>query len=287
MNTKLSLNDISLIPTDVSDVDTEICDPYDENGNLPLFIAPIGGMINLSNIDRLEKSKVYPILPKDMPLRDRIDSLQKGKWVSFSLDDIDGLLQSISDESLCKIYIDTSNGHSKKILEIISTIKKSLPNSEIMAGSIFNPSSYDIYARAGVDYVRVGIGSDLDMIDLVNSGIYYPMASLIQECSQKRSTLLTHSRDYYKSIPKIVADGEINTFGDICKCLALGADYVMIEKYIVEYRLDRCTPTIDYTLEEFHKLVTDYIKVSMSYCGCSNLKEFIGRPRSIQLINSR
>jgi IMP dehydrogenase/GMP reductase len=52
-------------------------------------------------------------------------------------------------------------------------------------------------------------------------GVGYPMASLIQECYQTR-------KDYGYQKTLIVADGGMQTYSDIIKALALGADYVML-----------------------------------------------------------
>ena len=54
----------------------------------------------------------------------------------------------------------------------------------------------------------------------VQTGVGYPMASLISECYNKKKT------QKYKT--KIVADGGFKKYADIIKALALGADYVML-----------------------------------------------------------
>jgi len=52
------------------------------------------------------------------------------------------------------------------------------------------------------------------------TGVGYPMASLINECSKMK--LLMHNA------AGIVADGGFKSYSDIIKALALGADYVML-----------------------------------------------------------
>lgn len=329
MYLKLSLKDISLMPADLSDVvsRTEECNPYDEKGKLPIFVAPMNNIVNLSNFETFENEKLYVIVPITESMEDRIDSLTKGRWVAFSLKESEKLSEKLSPDGSYKICIDTANGHMKRLLEVVSSLKDSLPNSEIMTGNIANPSAYEHYARAGVDYIRLGIGAGSQCTTSVNTGIHYPLASLIQECSQRRSTILTHSNKSYRSIPKLVADGGISTFGDICKCLALGADYVMLGRMVVackesaakevnhpfssiageggykeyygmsteksqkERGRDNISTSegiesvikIDYTLKEFVTKAGDYIKSSMSYCGYFDLKNFIGKPRPIQI----
>lgn len=53
-----------------------------------------------------------------------------------------------------------------------------------------------------------------------NTGVGYPMASLIKECYKISTTL--------KKPAYIVADGGMQTYSDVIKALALGADYVML-----------------------------------------------------------
>jgi glutamate synthase domain-containing protein 2 len=53
-----------------------------------------------------------------------------------------------------------------------------------------------------------------------NTGVGYPMASLIKECYNESLAL--------KKPAKIVADGGMQTYSDIIKAIGLGADYVML-----------------------------------------------------------
>jgi len=58
------------------------------------------------------------------------------------------------------------------------------------------------------------------------SGIGYPMASLIYETAEVKKNFQKENPD--KKAPAIVADGGMKDYSDIIKALALGADYVMI-----------------------------------------------------------
>lgn len=64
----------------------------------------------------------------------------------------------------------------------------------------------------------------------VQTGIGYPMASLIENCKKIKRDLEIE-RKIYNMPPlntKIVADGGFKKYSDIIKALALGADYVML-----------------------------------------------------------
>jgi IMP dehydrogenase len=108
-----------------------------------------------------------------------------------------------------------------KLFETSKRIKEQFGDNKIlMIGNIANPKTYEKYCEIGVDYIRVGIGGGSACTTSANVSIHYPMASLINECSDI-------SKKYDKPT-KIIADGGFRNFSDIIKALALGADYVML-----------------------------------------------------------
>ncbi|NBV58820.1 MAG: GuaB3 family IMP dehydrogenase-related protein [Synechococcaceae bacterium WB4_2_0811] len=78
--------------------------------------------------------------------------------------------------------------------------------------------------RAGAAAVMVGIGPGAACTSRGVLGIGIPQATAVADCAAARNDFEKESGRY---VP-IVADGGIVTGGDICKCLACGADAVMI-----------------------------------------------------------
>jgi IMP dehydrogenase len=78
--------------------------------------------------------------------------------------------------------------------------------------------------RAGAAGVMVGIGPGAACTSRGVLGIGIPQATAVADCAAAREDYQQESGRY---VP-IVADGGIVTGGDICKCLACGADAVMI-----------------------------------------------------------
>jgi IMP dehydrogenase len=78
--------------------------------------------------------------------------------------------------------------------------------------------------RAGAAGVMVGIGPGAACTSRGVLGIGIPQATSVSDCAAARDEYFAESGRY---VP-IVADGGIVNGGDICKCLACGADAVMI-----------------------------------------------------------
>jgi IMP dehydrogenase len=78
--------------------------------------------------------------------------------------------------------------------------------------------------KAGAAAVLVGIGPGAACTSRGVLGVGIPQATAIADCAAARD-------DYYQETGKyvpIIADGGLITGGDICKCIACGADSVMI-----------------------------------------------------------
>lgn len=78
--------------------------------------------------------------------------------------------------------------------------------------------------EAGAAGVMVGIGPGAACTSRGVLGVGIPQATAVADCAAARDEYAQHSGRY---VP-VVADGGIVTGGDICKCLACGADAVMI-----------------------------------------------------------
>jgi IMP dehydrogenase len=92
---------------------------------------------------------------------------------------------------------------------------------------IGNCVTYDVamqLMRAGAAGVLVGIGPGAACTSRGVLGVGIPQATAVADCAAARHDYLQESGRY---VP-IVADGGIVTGGDICKCIACGADAVMI-----------------------------------------------------------
>lgn len=229
--TGYSYRDLTIIPKCVSEINSRTeCDPRYSDNMLPIFTAPMTCVVNELNFNLWKNNGIIPILPRtSLPdWKDKVDFICSGSWVALGLEDFEKLISDPLDQNLFKfgkirILLDIANGHMSKILDLCKKIKSIYDKSiELMAGNIANPDTYADYCNAGIDYIRCSIGSGLGCLTTSNTGIHYPIASLIEKINEKKAILGV------KATTKIIADGGIRNYSDVIKALALGADYVMI-----------------------------------------------------------
>jgi IMP dehydrogenase len=116
------------------------------------------------------------------------------------------------------IAVDSAHGHSQRVMDAVRTIKRSLPNVEVLAGNVGSYEGARDVIALGADGIKVGIGPGSICTTRVVSGAGVPQITAIAECSRA-------TRD--AGVP-LVSDGGVKFSGDITKAVAAGADAVMI-----------------------------------------------------------
>jgi IMP dehydrogenase/GMP reductase len=210
MKMKLDWKDITIVPSKLSEINSRSEIDCKRNNKLPIFAAPMDTVID-KNSSKFFFKKINVCLPRDI---EDVNMFQ-----SLSLDSAEYLFNNGKLPN--KTLIDIANGNMIRIYNLSKTIKDSLGDKiELMIGNIANPETFEEYCKLGVDYVRCGIGGGSACLTAQNVGVFYPMASLILECSEISNK--------YGRKTKIIADGGFREYSDIIKALALGSDYVMI-----------------------------------------------------------
>lgn len=239
-----SINEFTIIPAVMSTVNSrKECNPYYEDGILPLFTAPMASTINEDNYKEYLKVGIKTVIPRNVPLEVRIKLLTE-TFVALSLDEFESFFgcPEYTFDYPTYVCVDIANGHMKRLIDSCTEVKRLHGDKvTIMTGNIAHPDTYYLYAKAGIDYVRCGIGSGNCCTTSANLGVHYPMGSLLRELGVRKRSVESNIKDpkynasyQYKSVPKIVADGGFNNFDQINKALALGADYVMLGKIIAK-----------------------------------------------------
>lgn len=201
-------------------------DIFDEKQMFPLFTAPMDTVIDHSNYKVFQENKIYGIIPRmSSGYHKDYYSTDYRTWYSYGLDDFKEIFldNHINLKPGEKSYalIDIANGHMDIVRDMVLEAKEKYGRSLVlMVGNCANPLTFLSLAQAGADFVRMGIGNGAGCLTTVQTGVGYPMASLIHETAkiQKERNITT----------KIVADGGFKKYADVIKALALGADYVML-----------------------------------------------------------
>ena len=249
---KYSYNDIAIVPAIKSNVEHRSeCNPYTgtlSNSTLPIFTAPMSTVVNEKNFSLFEDNNIIPILPRNFPLKTRIDYLKLGKWAAVGLQEFEDLF--VTNDWDMELYpdvnvlIDIANGHMSKLHKLIYDAKSKYKwnyRFKIMAGNVANPQTYYELAKAGCDFIRLSIGTGSGCTTSSNVSIHYSIASLIAETYEIKKKL-EHAGEL---TPLIIADGGIRNYSDVIKRLALGADYVMIGSLFAKL-VESAAPTFYY-----------------------------------------
>lgn len=225
---KFDFNDILICPSIQTSISSrEDIDIYYPDGNLPIITAPMDTVISSENEHFFTSNRIITCLPRG----------EKTKYngiESYSLRDIEKMFNSGELKKHSGYLIDVANGHINDLENITRIIKNKYGDDiYLMVGNVAHPNTYRILSNAGADSIRVGIGNGAGCLTTQQTGVGYPMASLIQECYQESCAL--------DKPAKIIADGGMKTYSDIIKALALGADFVMLGS-ILNRALESCAP---------------------------------------------
>jgi IMP dehydrogenase len=169
----------------------------------------IVGLITSKDILKMEQ---YPYASKDRKGRLLVGAAVgvKGDY----LERTEALLEAGADI----IVVDIAHGHSENAINTVHMIKKAFPDCELIAGNVATGEGSRDLINAGVDAVKVGVGSGSICITRVVTGSGVPQLTAVIDSVKV-------ARDY--GIP-IISDGGIRNSGDITKALAAGASSVMI-----------------------------------------------------------
>ena len=205
----------------------------------PIFASPMESVIDENNYKVFIENKITPVIPRTVQQRLDIDErlkLAEDTFVSFSLAETQELYTKNKFANLQNtiyICIDMAHGTLKSLYDICGCIKHAYGDKVvIMTGNVNNPDAYLYYADAGIDYLRLTIGTGSRCTTACAVGCFTGCATLIDEICNAKARW---EEDYpNKKSTKIIVDGGIDWYDKIQKSIALGADAVMIGKTFAE-----------------------------------------------------
>lgn len=171
-----------------------------------------GYCVGLITVKDIEKSQLNPHAAKDSQGRLRV-----GAAVSVGDDAIERAERLIA-AGVDLIVVDTAHGHSQRVLDAVTQVKKMSNAVRIMAGNIATAEGAKALIDAGADSIKVGIGPGSICTTRVVAGVGVPQLSAIMSAAEEASKA---------GIP-VIADGGIKLSGDMAKALAAGAHAVMV-----------------------------------------------------------
>ena len=126
--------------------------------------------------------------------------------------------EALIDAGCDVIIVDTAHGHSQRVLESVTRIKKLSNAVQIIAGNVATAGGTRALIDAGADAVKIGIGPGSICTTRIVAGVGVPQLSAIMDAYSVAS----------KADVPVIADGGIKFSGDLAKALAAGAETAMI-----------------------------------------------------------
>ncbi len=168
--------------------------------------------VGLITVKDIEKAERHPNACKDEQGRLRVGAATTVGDIGFARS------ERLIDAGVDLIVVDTAHGHSSRVLEAVTRIKRLSNNVQVLAGNIATGDGARALIDAGADAVKVGIGPGSICTTRIVAGVGVPQLTAIMDAADVASAA---------GIP-VIADGGIKFSGDLAKALAAGASCVMI-----------------------------------------------------------
>ncbi|MBU1250120.1 MAG: IMP dehydrogenase [Actinobacteria bacterium] len=180
---------------------------------LPL-VDDAGRLSGLITVKDFDKSEKYPNATKDTAGRLRV-----GAAIGF-FGDAWERAGALRDAGIDAIVVDTANGDSRGVLEIIARLKAdpAFAEVDVIGGNVATRTGAQALIDAGADAVKVGVGPGSICTTRVVAGVGVPQVTAVYEASLAARPA---------GVP-LIADGGLQYSGDIAKAIVAGADTVML-----------------------------------------------------------
>jgi IMP dehydrogenase len=177
-----------------------------------LVVDDKGYCTGLITVKDMEKSQLNPNAAKDSQGRLRVAAATSVGTDGFER------AERLIDAGVDMVVVDTAHGHSQRVLDAVSQIKKLSNSVRIVAGNVATAEGTQALIDAGADAVKVGIGPGSICTTRIVAGVGVPQLSAIISAVEAANKA---------GIP-VIADGGIKYSGDLAKAIAAGASVVMV-----------------------------------------------------------